>query len=672
MARRRLAALAATAAALACAAPAAADTLTVQNRNDSGAGSLRNTIAAAQPNDTVSVPAGHYALKTGEILINKNLTVVGAGAGRTSVDAGGKSRVFRVTDGTVTLRKLQVTGGNANPGGGIEVTSILNLDQVVVSGNRAGGANTPGAGGGVVAAGAGTVELHLTNSTVVGNRAGGGGAAGVGNGGGIKLDFVNSAERTVTLDHSAVRGNVAGGNGSDGFGGGIDASSESTNSKLDMTLTDSTVATNLAGGGSQGFGGGIEAGTNAANGDLTLTLDRSTVSGNRTLSPTGAAGIDYQSVGNSTTQRLTITDSTVAGNTAPVGSAGGVVFANGGSSATSTVLVKHATIAGNSGVGLSAAGATVQNSIVANNGINCDGTVGGNAGNIEFGHTCGFTPGGNQVDTDPKLKPLGNYGGPTQTMPPRIGSPAIDNANTGLCTPTDQRGVLRPQGTNCDVGAVELQIADVGVTATLKPKKASAGKTVVYTYKLTNHGPQPAQGVALTDKLPKKLKLVAAQAAGGCTGLRIVRCAVGTLPLGASRTVVIKAKPLHAGTIKNTGRVSTFAGDPTPGNDAATTTLTALPSLTKLSVKPDEFDVGKDGTLRFRLSDAGKVTLRFEMKQGKKYVFAQKRTVDGHAGKNKRKLGASHLPHGRYRLTATVKAKGLRSKAARTAFRIGP
>jgi hypothetical protein len=147
---------------------------------------------------------------------------------------------------------------------------------------------------------------------------------------------------------------------------------------------------------------------------------------------------------------------------------------------------------------------------------------------------------------------------------------------------------------------------------------------------------------------------------------------VGTLPLGASRTVVIKAKPVHAGKIKNTGRASTFAGDPTPGNDAATTTLTALPSITKLSVKPNVFDVGTDSTLRFRLSDKGKVTLRFEMKQGTKWVFAQKRTVDGHAGKNKRKLGASHIPRGRYRLTATVKAKGLRSKAARTTFRIGP
>jgi len=53
---------------------------------------------------------------------------------------------------------------------------------------------------------------------------------------------------------------------------------------------------------------------------------------------------------------------------------------------------------------------------------------------------------------DPLLASLGNYGGPTKTMPPLFGSPVIDAATNGPAT--DQRGLARPQGANYDIGAV--------------------------------------------------------------------------------------------------------------------------------------------------------------------------------------------------------------------------
>lgn len=55
---------------------------------------------------------------------------------------------------------------------------------------------------------------------------------------------------------------------------------------------------------------------------------------------------------------------------------------------------------------------------------------------------------------DPLLASLGNYGGPTQTMPPLPGSLAIDSA-VGITLNTDQRGFLRPLGLAPDIGAVE-------------------------------------------------------------------------------------------------------------------------------------------------------------------------------------------------------------------------
>ena len=64
-----------------------------------------------------------------------------------------------------------------------------------------------------------------------------------------------------------------------------------------------------------------------------------------------------------------------------------------------------------------------------------------------------------QTIADPVLAPLGNYGGPTLTMPPQFGSPAID-ASGAVSASTDQRGLPRLVGAAADIGAVELQAAE--------------------------------------------------------------------------------------------------------------------------------------------------------------------------------------------------------------------
>ena len=103
------------------------------------------------------------------------------------------------------------------------------------------------------------------------------------------------------------------------------------------------------------------------------------------------------------------------------------------------------------------------NSIVADNGdYDCQ---------VEGGVLAVLTSGGNNVFRDescipvpsdtvgenPQLGPLENNGGPTQTQELLPGSPAIDAADEAACPASDQRGVVRPQGTGCDVGAFELE-----------------------------------------------------------------------------------------------------------------------------------------------------------------------------------------------------------------------
>ena len=68
-----------------------------------------------------------------------------------------------------------------------------------------------------------------------------------------------------------------------------------------------------------------------------------------------------------------------------------------------------------------------------------------------------YTGANNVIGTNALLAPLASYGGTTQTRLPLPGSLAIDAGNNATCPATDQRGVTRPQGAACDVGAVESQ-----------------------------------------------------------------------------------------------------------------------------------------------------------------------------------------------------------------------
>jgi hypothetical protein len=167
----------------------------------------------------------------------------------------------------------------------------------------------------------------------------------------------------------------------------------------------------------------------------------------------------------------TINNSTISGNIASKDSVSGCLADGGGIYGRPTI--KNSTISGNAvrghaGTGGGIIGGTLQNSIVANNyGGNCSGTVISNGYNLSSDGTCDFNGTGDLNNTDPKLGQLGNYGGPTQTIPLLSGSPAIDAGNATGCTDgqghllkTDQRGRPRHDKEDkrgCDMGAYERQ-----------------------------------------------------------------------------------------------------------------------------------------------------------------------------------------------------------------------
>src|SRR6266550_1351765 len=90
---------AATAVALlfAVAIPALADIIVVTNTNDTGPGSLRQALADVNDGDTITfVVTGTIGLTSGELLVDKSITIAGPGADNLAVDGNAKSRVFYI------------------------------------------------------------------------------------------------------------------------------------------------------------------------------------------------------------------------------------------------------------------------------------------------------------------------------------------------------------------------------------------------------------------------------------------------------------------------------------------------------------------------------------------------------------------------------------------------
>jgi hypothetical protein len=131
---------------------------------------------------------------------------------------------------------------------------------------------------------------------------------------------------------------------------------------------------------------------------------------------------------------------TIANNSAPDG--GGI--ANGG-----TLKLKNSLIAGNS-----PGSAPDCSGTLASQGYNLLGNSAG-CGGLTNGAS-GDRVGSAAHPLDPKLGPLQDNGGATYTRALLSESPAIDAGSPGACTATDQRGVARPQGMGCDIGAYEF------------------------------------------------------------------------------------------------------------------------------------------------------------------------------------------------------------------------
>ena len=373
------------------------------------------------------------------------------GAGHTISQTCSGFRVMTTKGSGLTLHDLTVTGGNVEDGSGT------------------------GLGGGIYSATSGPLVLDTTQ--VIDNSAGG-------STGGLGGGFF--AGGPVTLDHAVISRNVSTG-GTSIFGGlaGGFASSGTVNA------TDTVISDNVAEGAVTG--GGDAAGV-FGNSDMTFV--RSTISGNTTQA--GSTSGSGATAGIAINANLTLVDSTVTGN-----SSQGPESSGGGIGAGGKITLVYSTVAGNSAATNSAnvsfdgpAGEDIAvGSVIADplgGAPNCGGTVTTSQGhNYDTDGTCGFAnavEGDTSSGSDPMLAPLADNGGSTQTMLPLSGSPLLDAIAPASCqdgaasgVSVDQRGITRPQGAGCDIGAVEVEVAVTPTTSAPTPPPTTSPINAVST-----------------------------------------------------------------------------------------------------------------------------------------------------------------------------------------------
>ena len=571
---------------------------------DSGGNiSLRSAIEALNTipgtNDRINVPAGTYTLTAGggagqgtagELLVSdaNGITIAGAGASSTTVDANYIDRAFELTQGTVaTISGVTVRRGRsgpdlaghtatscpatapaaANPGGGILDDGTLTLSNDTFTNNMsAGNGGAVEDQGGLTVTGSefsANVACHTSSFSVLGFA----------NGGGID----ESSLKNWSVDSSTVSGNLA-----QGDGGGL---SESGLSDPTLTVTDSTIVDNH----SDHFGGGI-----VGEGTGIVSLFADTLTGNTaTQNGGGIGGNDTDQVVNSTITNnfagCKETDASKCTDSSGSGEGGGI------EDAASPVTISFSTINDNTAEGGNggnlangdSASYTLDDSIVTG-GVadgspeNCSGLgTPSSTGNNLFdddGTGCGAIA-SDLKNANPKLGPLANNGGPTDTEALLVGSQALDAANDTKCDaettdgsgkPVDQRHFRRPEGAHCDIGAFEAS-PDVGLTGSVDKNTILVGQQDTVTWVVSNAGPPGAQDTTFTDPGSANFRIDSVQTSKGTCShtAKAVDCQLGLLAAGGHATIKLLITGLRKGKVVLNGTAKTSDTDSDPANNHA-------------------------------------------------------------------------------------------------------
>jgi hypothetical protein len=362
---------------------------------------------------------------------------------------------------TAAQRAMYLAAGQA-------MLATFKVNNSTISDNRCSGLCVSGGGGIAYFGGSRDDRLEINGSDIINNV-----STGLDGSGGI-YSYGGYGNDVLSIDGSKISGNGVTG----GPGGGILSFSD------DTTINNSTISNNQTlypvqdDSGWSGNGGGVAFATSRPpSGTEKATVFNTTISGNTAGGSGGGGGGIYSEAATK------ITNVTISGNTA-VGAFGGGIYQNAVHNQSAHLALAHATLADNSGTNAanilnSGAAVTLQGTIITNGilGVNCSnkststgvGTMTSKGNNLDSGDSCGFDEPTDLTNTDPLLESLADNGGPTKTHALRAGSPAID-AGGDYCPPADQRGVARMHDGNgdgaalADIGAFELRVRPHGTS----------------------------------------------------------------------------------------------------------------------------------------------------------------------------------------------------------------
>ena len=382
----------------------------------------------------------------GQLDIQDDVEILGPGAGLLSINGGDNQKVLDINSNTsvqptVVIQDLTIAGGSQY---GIWNAGNLTLENCTATGGQASYLTSFAAD--VFTEG----TLSLVNCTVSGNTGMVGiygfGHVSVSNStvsdnseGGLLLSATASVDNSVITNNSGdtagiydiagtltVANSSISGNSTDGGGISIYLGN--------VTVTNCTIANNIV--NNYYHGGGI------TNVDGTLTVENSTIADNVTLGTGGGVSTFLEQFTHHAT--TTLIDDTIAGNTASTGA--GVAVRG-----KSTVIMSNSIVADN-------AGSEVW---IDPDYPNSGGVLQLDGPNLVEGGLAGFS---DVLSGDPLLAPLGDYGGPTQTMALQSGSPAIGQGIAVSGITTDQRGFAldSPQP---DIGAFQSHPVVVNTTS---------------------------------------------------------------------------------------------------------------------------------------------------------------------------------------------------------------
>lgn len=532
---------------------------------------LTNTIAITT--DTVIDGSGHsikisggnmvrlFTVPTNVTLVLRNLTLADGLAigGRNGLEACGggicSTGMLQVLQCVLTNNSALggITGGIRSPGFGgaiFNAGTLLASNTTFILNQAVGGDGEPafmttppamavgGAGSGGAIYGLGTTRLAnciLSNNLATGGRGANGvgvgpvwlpgAAGGTGNGGAIfnqgTLSMVGS-----TLAWNSVTGGTGGqgqpggphtydSTGRTGYAGGNGNGGSLCNAGGSATVLNSTIVGDIVVGGVGGTGGtagpgGLAGGVGGTGG----------IAGNGYGG--GICNLDGAGLVNLTNTTLSL--NRADGGAAGPGGAGSAGGPNGSAGVAGT----------GSGGNLALLSGTmgVVNSIVA------DSPAGGNGfGSLtDYGHnlssdgTCNFTGLGSLNTTTANLAPLADNGGQTPTMALLASSLAIDAGDSTACVATDQRGVARPFGGACDIGAFEYTepLVPLTISASLSTNRIAVGDFAILQLLVSNPNSTPLTGISFVADLPGAVHVAnPPNIANGC-GAGSITAVVGT------------------------------------------------------------------------------------------------------------------------------------------------